>query len=251
MKVKYYLAALFVSVWFSIFPGAFDAWAGPPFVTDDPEPVEFRHWELYIASAYDNGGGVTTGTAPHIEVNYGAARDTQVHLIAPLAYTEPPGIPSRYGPGDVELGVKYRFVHETSCYPQAGVFPLVELTTGDSSQGLGSGHASAFIPVWLQKSFGPWTTYVGGGYWFNKTAAGDKDFWQTGWELQRDLSKVLTFGGEIFVFSPKTEGGRGETGLNAGAMINFSEEHHLLFSVGGDTNGPNAHFAYAAFQWTI
>ena len=24
--------------------------AGPPFNTDDPEPVEFKHWEYYIAT---------------------------------------------------------------------------------------------------------------------------------------------------------------------------------------------------------
>jgi hypothetical protein len=24
--------------------------AGPPFRTDDPEPVEYRHWEAYVAS---------------------------------------------------------------------------------------------------------------------------------------------------------------------------------------------------------
>jgi len=69
--------------------------------------------------------------------------------------------------------------------------------------------------------------------------------------VQRDLSKVLTLGGEVFSFSSKTEGGQGETGFNAGAMINFSEEHHLLLSAGGDTAGPNSHFAYAAFQWTL
>ncbi len=23
--------------------------AGPPFLTDDPEPVEYKHWEFYIA----------------------------------------------------------------------------------------------------------------------------------------------------------------------------------------------------------
>lgn len=26
------------------------ALAGPPYATDDPEPVEYRHWEIYIAS---------------------------------------------------------------------------------------------------------------------------------------------------------------------------------------------------------
>ena len=31
---------------FSFLLGQIVAWAGPPFVTDDPEPVEYRHWEF-------------------------------------------------------------------------------------------------------------------------------------------------------------------------------------------------------------
>jgi hypothetical protein len=29
------------------------ALAGPPFVTDDPEPVDYLHWELYTFSQLD------------------------------------------------------------------------------------------------------------------------------------------------------------------------------------------------------
>jgi hypothetical protein len=41
----------------------------------------------------------------------------------------------------MELGVKYRFLHEdqNGCIPQVGIFPLVELPTGDSSRGLAIG----------------------------------------------------------------------------------------------------------------
>jgi hypothetical protein len=229
---------------------AINTWAGPPFVTDDPEPVEYHHWEVYMASVYNHGVDGTAGTAPQLEVNCGAAREMQLHIIAPIAYADHSDGSLHYGLGDAELGVKYRFLRETDYCPQVGIFPLVEMPFGDSSLGLGAGHTAAFLPVWFQKSFGKWTTYAGGGYWFNKTAAGDKDYWQAGWELQRDISKGLTFGAEIFAFSPKTEGGSRETGFNAGAMINFNEEHHLLLSAGGDTDGPNTHFAYAAFQWT-
>jgi hypothetical protein len=225
--------------------------AGPPFITDDPEPVELRHWEFYAASSYNHSAGETIGTAPHIEINYGAVPETQLHIIVPAAYSVPAGKPSHYGPGDVELGVKYRFLSETSVRPQAGLFPLVELPAGDSAAGLGSGHTSAFVPVWIQKSFGPWTSYAGGGYWFNKTSAGDTNYWQAGWQVQRDLSKALTVGAEIFNFSSRSQGDPGETALNAGLIINFNEEHHLLLSAGGDTYGPNTRFAYAAFQWTL
>jgi hypothetical protein len=45
--------------------------AGPPFDTDDPEPVSFKHWEYYISSINDRQTGVWSGTSPHFEINYG------------------------------------------------------------------------------------------------------------------------------------------------------------------------------------
>jgi hypothetical protein len=48
-----------------------DDCAGPPYITDDPDPVEYRHWEIYMASIFDKQPGAWTTTAPHLEVNYG------------------------------------------------------------------------------------------------------------------------------------------------------------------------------------
>ena len=42
-------------------------YAGPPYVTDDPEPVEFRHWEFYLATQHFATRTAASGTAPHIE----------------------------------------------------------------------------------------------------------------------------------------------------------------------------------------
>src|SRR5882757_5291535 len=131
--------------------------AGPPFVTDDPQPVDYQHWEFYIASQHSETSDGWSGTAPHIELNYGVITNMQLHLIAPLAYDAPKIGSSHYGYGDTELGVKFRFIQETDYLPQIGIFPLLEVPTGSESDGLGSGHVQTFLPVWLQKSFGDWT----------------------------------------------------------------------------------------------
>ena len=110
------------------------------------------------------------------EVNYGAISNLQLHLIAPPEFSAPSGAATHYGYGDTELGVKYRFVQETTYCPQIGVFPLLEAPTGDEKTGLGTGHLQAFLPVWLQKSFGQWLTYGGGGYWINP-GTGNRDWW--------------------------------------------------------------------------
>lgn len=226
--------------------------AGPPFVTDDPEPVELGHWEFYVASQFRHEHAGNNWGLPSFEVNYGAAPDLQLHLIAPFALDAPTDASSHYGYGDTELGAKFRFVKETDTRPQVGVFPLVELPTGDEDRGLGSGKTQLFLPIWVQKSWDDkaWTTYGGGG-WHSNPGAGNRDFWQFGWELQRNISDTLSVGGELYYFTKDTDDGKDSIGFNLGAIINLTENHHILFSAGRDFDGPNLFSAYVAYQLTF
>jgi hypothetical protein len=228
--------AAVVAAWCSavlLFAGS--ANAGPPFRTDDPEPVELGHYEFYTFSTGMHVGGDTAGFLPAIEFNYGLIPDGQFHLVAPLAFDSPAGGPTQFGPGDVELGFKYRFIHEdkNGWMPQVGVFPFLEIPSGDESRGLGAGHVRVFLPIWLQKSFGDWTTYGGGGYWINHANGfDDQDFWFFGWLLQRKITEKLTLGGEIFHQTADKIGGKDSTGFNIGGFYDIDEHHHILFSAG-------------------
>ena len=226
------------------------AWAGPPFNTDDPEPVEYQHWEVYVASRLFKDHGGRSGTAPELEVNYGAVPNLQLHLIAPVAYVAPRHGPTLFGYGDTELGAKYRFFEETDYLPQIGIFPLIELPSGDQDRGLGSGHVQGFIPLWLQKSFGPWTTYGGGGYWFNP-GKDNHDWGFIGWELQRRVSDSLALGAEVFHETTSEKGGDPHTVVNFGAIYDFSDTYHFLASVGHTVEGTSELQAYVAFQMTF
>lgn len=241
--------------------GAGAATAGPPFITDDPEPVDLHHWEVYAfsAGAFDSKGA--TGQGPAVEVNYGAAPNLQLHVIADLAYDDAPGGPHTMGFGDTELGAKYRFITpgKDDWFPQVGVFPLLELPTGDAKRGLGAGYVQAFLPVWVQKDFGKWTTYGGGGYWINP-GPGNRDYWFTGWLLQRQVTDKLMLGGEVFHTTSSAVGRDGVTGFNLGGQYDFSEHHHLLFSAGRggqlyavDPAAVSQHPGtyYIAYQWTF
>ena len=226
------------------------AWAGPPFVTDDPEPVDLHHWEVYIASARANTPAGRTGTLPHVEVNYGAAPNLQLHAIVPYAYSRMSGEPMERGLGDIELGVKYRFVQETERRPMIGVFPLLELPTGSADRGLGTEHLMTFLPVWLQKSRGSWTTYGGGGRWLNP-GAGNRDYWFIGGLVQKDLSEHVTLGTEIYRTTSTGIGSDGQVFANFGGQWNRDEGHHVLFSVGHSVHGDAGTALYVAHQWTF
>lgn len=229
------------------------AMAGPPFRTDDPEPVEYGHYEFYTFFTGTHLNGDTSGFGPGFELNYGLIPNGQFHLVAPLGFDDPANGPSQFGVGDTELGFKYRFIQEEEkgLRPQVGVFPFLEVPTGDESRGLGAGHWRAYLPLWVQKSFDDWTTYGGGGYWINHGGYSiDKDYWYFGWLLQRKLTEKLAIGAELFHQTADTIGSKDSSGFNLGAIYDFDDHNHLLISMGrglqnaSDTNQFSWYIAY-------
>jgi hypothetical protein len=226
------------------------AYAGPPFITDDPEPIPFRHWELYVASQsfHDRSGWI--GTAPHLEANYGVIPNVQLHVIAPFVYSAPVGGPAHYGYGDMEVGAKIRFIQEGDWVPQIGTYPMLEVPTGSEAKGLGNGSAQLFVPIWIQKSFGEWTTYGGPGYWID-LGRRDQRWWFVGWELQRRMARALTIGGELFCLTPRMHNDPFDLRFNVGAIVDLSDIHHILLSGGRGIVGPNLFQGYVAYIATF
>jgi hypothetical protein len=224
--------------------------AGPPYVTDDPEPIGHRHWELYLGSQTSHDPGGWSGTAPLFEVNYGLVPDVQIHVIAPLAYQVLPGGGAHYGYGDMELGTKIRFIQEGKWVPQVGTYPMLEAPTGARRRGLGNGSAQLFAPIWVQKSFGPWTTYGGPGFWLD-TGQPERHWWYFGWQVQRRIVEGVSLGGEVFYLTPKERGGENDVRFNVGTIIDVTGTHHILLSSGRGIVGPNLFQGYLAYLVTL
>ena len=154
---------------------------------------------------------------------------------------------------------KLRFIKpdDDDWYPQVGIFPLVEIPTGDARRGLGAGEWQEFLPVWLQKDWGDWTTYGGGGYWINP-GPGNRDYWFFGWLLQKQITKSLALGVELFHQTSNMVGRSDSSGFNAGGQYDITEHDHILFSAGrggiaNAVDGPAVGYPttfYFAFQWT-
>src|SRR5665213_859604 len=79
-----------VALWASVLIPA-SALAGPPFRTDDPEPVDYKHWEFYTFTSGTHVNGDTAGVGPAIEFNYGLIPDGMLHVVVPTAFDSPAG----------------------------------------------------------------------------------------------------------------------------------------------------------------
>jgi hypothetical protein len=241
------------------------ALAGPPFLTDDPDPVPYQHWEFYTFATGDRTRSTDSVSGPAVELNNGVAPNTQLHLIIPESYFSSNGM-SAFGLGDIEAGVKYRFLTETKYRPEVGVFPLLEFPTGDASKGLGNGRFWTKIPIWLEKNWGPWTSYGGGGYAFN-SAPGQRNFPFGGFLVQRTLTPSLSLGGEIFLQGAQAQsytalsvagiqqasqlpGQRTSALWNLGGSYNFTPDFSLLFSAGHTFAGEGNSVFYLALYRT-
>ena len=236
--------------------------AGPPFQTDDPEPIDFRHYEFYTFATSDGTAVETDTSGPAVEFNWGALPNLHLHAIVPAAAIFPAnnaGLapagtgPRAFGVGDIELGIKYRFVQETKHRPMIGTFTMFEIPTGSPRRGLGEGRTWYKVPLWAQKSFGPWTTYGGAGITV-APAPGYRNYEFAGWLVQRDLGKKLTLGSEIFYHGPEglaTAQTRPATLVDAGGYYKFRDPgFQLLFCYGHTAVGQRENYAYLGLYWT-
>lgn len=223
--------------------------AGPPFFTDDPQPVDFKHWEFYISSVNTFQTDHWSGTSPHAEVNYGLVPNLQIHLLLPLNYNYSPGSSADFGYGNTEFGVKYCFIHETATSPQVGIFPIAEVPTIRNPE-FSDGNMQFFIPVWAQKSWGKLTSYGGLGYGINP-GSGHKNWFFSGWEIQYDFSPKLMLGGELYYHSPDAVGNSAVTALNLGGSLNFTQKFHFIFSLGHSLINQGFLSSYLGLLWTI
>ena len=221
--------------------------AGPPFVTDDPEPPPPGSWEINIPFMLERSPGKTEMNAPLFDFNYGLP-DVQLKLEFPISIVHDDGDGTAVGAGDLLLGVKWRFLNNEELHLQLGVYPQLLVPTGDHARGLGEGRTAFVLPLVAQKSWGKWTLYGNVGFLW-QTAAETRNYVYAGAVLEREINERLTLGAELFGNSPKEHGSRSDVAFNLGGTWKLSEHVNLLFTGGRDIVGDTNAMVYVGLQF--
>lgn len=227
------------------------AWAGPPFVTDDPDPVKYHHWEINYAASKTWRQGSVSAAFPSIDINYGFSPDMQLHA-QPRYSSERTATGRYFGLDDTEFGVKYRFlnIEQGDSTIMAGIYPTLLIPTGDTRLGPGRGKGQSFLPLWLQRNSEKWTIYGGTGYRINPGTGNQNSVFLGGAALYQ-VTPSLQLGGEVFHETSDAVVGQSTAGFNLGGSYNLTHDYNLLFSAGkgiSNVSATNQYSVYSALQ---
>lgn len=217
--------------------------AGPPFLTDDPEPTETGHWEIYCPLVEGEGRGAEYAGSVGAEINYGPARNVQLTIGLPIAFRHD-RTRMEWGAGDVAVSAKLRVVHAENAGLSIAVFPGVNLPT--ASHALGSGKVTGFLPIWGQKDSGSWTIFGGGGYAV-QSGDGDRNYWVGSIAISRQFLPPLLVGLEASRQGAGTVGGSASTSLGLGVIYQLKVPFRLLGSGGPTLEGGGGAAGFHAF----
>ena len=238
--------------------------AGPPFQTDDPEPIDYRNYEFYAFATPDGTGVETDPAGPAFEFNYGVLPNVHLHIIVPMAAIFPRMIrytrlrepaPTNTASATSKPGSNSRFIQTGKYRPMVGTFTMFELPSGATLAGLrawakfGTGFPSGYRKASAHGRL----TAARARRLFRRPAIGTSQY--GGWLLQRDIGKKLTLGTEVFshgkegLATPQT---RTATLLDFGGYQTIFATRDSKCSLPTDTasRGKPETYAYVGLYWT-
>ncbi|MDE2026982.1 MAG: PepSY domain-containing protein [Candidatus Omnitrophica bacterium] len=220
---------LFVGV---IILNSSSAWAGSPFLTDDPG-FALKGWEIKYESIYENDVGKDILTAPVVDLNYTIVEHFKLNLTLAEKTLFTDKEDSHSGMADTDFKFKWRFVDEKpdGWWPAMSMAPDVTFPTADKKYGLGDELWRFRIPFQFGKTFGKFYTYteIGHQFVFDKATS---DQFLYGYAIQYQLTNKLNIGVEINGNVPYKDSQNYTQIGNIGACYVFNDHWQVQASIG-------------------
>jgi hypothetical protein len=210
-------------------PAAF-AQGGPPYYTNDPGTPGNHNWEInlgYMPFLYNNQSIAHT---PDVDINYGLGDRIQLTYENAWLRVQNPSSAPKYGLGQDQLGVKWRFYDNPGSGFAMSIFPQVSLNNPNHSvdRGITPRNASLILPVEFSKKLGPVNLNWEVGY--NYVHDGS-DGWLAGLVVGRDVTANLEIDAEFYgvgTFHPSN----GQQTIEGGARYKICPPLILLLMAG-------------------
>jgi hypothetical protein len=210
-------------------PAAF-AQGGPPYYTNDPGTPGNHNWEInlgYMPFLYTNNA-ITH--QPDLDINFGLGDRIQFTFENAWLRVVNPSSSPKYGLGQDQLGVKWRFYESEKSGFAISVFPQVSLNNSDNSasRGITPRSASLILPVEFSKKLGPINLNWEAGYNYVHTG---NDGWLAGVVVGRDVTEKFELDAEVYALGTFHPSG-GQQTFEVGARYKIHPPFILLLMAG-------------------
>lgn len=228
------------------------AWAGPPLETDDPDTPGPGNWEINVASSLEKRGGTWEFT-PMLDLNYGVGDRLQLKLKPRMVILDEPGRDTRSGLGNIQGGIKWRFLDEGDHGIAASVYPQLDFNPPGHSdaRGLVDDGTGFYLPVQVARTFCLTRLYAETGANWREHRGSE---WIAGLAAEHPLTDSFRLVGELRATWER--GSRGpELLFNMGCKWSLLENLTVLASAGHTLREPRgedgAFFSYFGLQTTF
>lgn len=206
------------------------AQGGPPYYTNDPGTPGHLNWEInlgYMPFLYSNQ---SVSHTPDVDINFGVGDRIQVTYENAWLRVQDPSSPTKFGLGQSNLGVKWRFYDPGESHLNISVFPQLFLNNPNDAvrRSITPASQSFLLPVEFSRKFGPVDVNWEVGY---QLVHKGPDGWLAGLVVGHDFTAKLE--GDVESYSQGTfRPSQVQPTIELGARYKIHSPVILLFMAG-------------------
>lgn len=223
-------------------------WAqgGPPYLTNDPGTPGNLDWEInvgYIPFLYTDQ---SVSHTPDLDINFGVGERIQLTYENAWLRVHNPGVPTAFGLGQSNPGVKWRFYDHGEEGLNISVFPQGFLNNPNNAvrRGITPASQSFLLPVEFSRKVGPVDIDYEIGY---NLAHKGPNGWLTGLVIGHDVSERFEIDMELYnqgTFHSKNQAAQNQPTIDFGARYKITPSMILLIMSGRSLEAARSNQSY-------
>jgi len=190
------LRSLIVLAFFSAASSTF-AQGGPPYYTNDPGTPGNLNWEINLGYMPFYFSGQSVSHTPDVDINFGIGDRIQLTYENAWLRVQNPGGAPKFGLGQSNPGVKWRFYDDGEGGLSVSVFPQFFLNNPNNAvaRGITAPSNTFLLPVEFSRKFGPVDVNYEIGYQFVRKGP---DGWISGLVIGHEFTDKFEMDLELY-----------------------------------------------------